>query len=684
MVHVSAQKLELVAQENCNGCYYSQYSDDGNFLFIFDDLNRIRLYDVSTGILLKSINNTMPSTQPYDGPLQYAFSPDGTKCVYLSDSNKFEVYNFFTGETSVLQIEYKSDIDLGCMTFSPDNKYLAIAINKEIYVYDANNFKFIYKFFYESTSNYVYFRTIAFSPDSKIIAVSTSLEDVVIWDFEKRNNKSKIIIPVDTEIDKLLITSDKYIVGKPRLESDKIIVINLLSDKEKVNVYPVKYDFIYGNIHKIGNEIFISNKIDDGWCIAKLNIQTGKLEQQKCYKTVSSYHECNISPDKKEFILLSDTGLDLIHKYDSLYFYSYTTGELLRTISMSGASDIYDLQYESLNDSIVAKTSKREGEIYYFTKVIFFNSQQQKKEEFLFDEKTYDFVIAKNGIWYCVRDKNNSYSINYYNLEKKSKINIINSAEYLGLLEGSSDNILSYYIGNYKAEEHRKLIMYDVKKKKNIGEYSFDVSETYSSDVPEVRKVRKHYAGLSPNSNFLRLGSSIIDVHKKSVKIEADSVFSKDDRLCASYTDDYDYKYITIYDTSNWNILSKIDLVKGRTTNFRCFSPDGKLLLVTDDVCTSLYDVKTGELKKTFPLIFSWRYWREPFFINCDNTKLIFLDGSIIRTYSLETGKLLASTMANSAGEWLTYTPDGYFTGSEGGLSSFVYLIDGVKHTSLR
>ena len=51
--------------------------------------------------------------------------------------------------------------------------------------------------------------------------------------------------------------------------------------------------------------------------------------------------------------------------------------------------------------------------------------------------------------------------------------------------------------------------------------------------------------------------------------------------------------------------------------------------------------------------------------------------------FSTQTGELLATIITHINGDWLTYTPEGYFNGSEGGIKKFVHLVDGMKVTEL-
>ena len=71
-------------------------------------------------------------------------------------------------------------------------------------------------------------------------------------------------------------------------------------------------------------------------------------------------------------------------------------------------------------------------------------------------------------------------------------------------------------------------------------------------------------------------------------------------------------------------------------------------------------------------------------FFNADSSKIITMGGAgIIHCYSVETGELISSTIGDVNGDWLTYTPEGYFNGSEGGIQNFVHVVNGMEVTGL-
>jgi hypothetical protein len=55
--------------------------------------------------------------------------------------------------------------------------------------------------------------------------------------------------------------------------------------------------------------------------------------------------------------------------------------------------------------------------------------------------------------------------------------------------------------------------------------------------------------------------------------------------------------------------------------------------------------------------------------------------GGIIKTWNTATGECLATTLKNKDGEWVTWTPEGYLTGSEWALKNLSYTVKGKNYS---
>lgn len=110
----------------------------------------------------------------------------------------------------------------------------------------------------------------------------------------------------------------------------------------------------------------------------------------------------------------------------------------------------------------------------------------------------------------------------------------------------------------------------------------------------------------------------------------------------------------------------------------KAFSPDGRTLAVcTSDNTIALWDVASGTERRTLSGNLDWGSY---LCFSPDGKTLAssFQDGTL-RTWNLSAGEQVTSSMTTPDGEWLTWTPDGYFTGTPWAMHNLVYVVDGVS-----
>ena len=207
---------------------------------------------------------------------------------------------------------------------------------------------------------------------------------------------------------------------------------------------------------------------------------------------------------------------------------------------------------------------------------------------------------------------------------------------------------------------------------------------------------------VSPCGNFVF--SQNFDFGKKSrvydcnrdklIKLDGNiQCVSSDDKyfVVVSKSKTYGSGIIQIYDTSSWKVIRSVETkdlgmwphAKYPSNSFEQFkislSKDANRIIVWcyDTIC--LYDFSTGKIIGSIKNK-SYKNIKEILcFINNTDNFIIFDGSDVIRCYSI-SGELICALIANViSGDWITYTPEGYFNGSEGGIKSFVHVVDGLK-----
>ena len=131
-----------------------------------------------------------------------------------------------------------------------------------------------------------------------------------------------------------------------------------------------------------------------------------------------------------------------------------------------------------------------------------------------------------------------------------------------------------------------------------------------------------------------------------------------------------------------WEVATEecIKTLSGHTNtpNSVCYSPNGKYVASGSyDNTIKLWEVATGKCIKTLSGHASW--------INsvCYSPDGAYLvsgsNDNTIKFWNAITGDLLATTFNLKDGEWLTYTPEGFFAGSEWASKNLVHIVDGMK-----
>ncbi|MGP1440337.1 MAG: eIF2A-related protein, partial [Treponema sp.] len=149
--------------------------------------------------------------------------------------------------------------------------------------------------------------------------------------------------------------------------------------------------------------------------------------------------------------------------------------------------------------------------------------------------------------------------------------------------------------------------------------------------------------------------------------------YSPDGKYLASGSRD---DTINIYEAESGRLLKTFKFESPVTSV--CYSPDGKYLASSSwDDSIKIWNVATEQCINTLT---GHTAWVNSVCYSPDGSYLV--SGSsdyTIRFWNASTGELLATTFNLKDDEWLTYTPEGFFSGSEWATKNFVHIVDGMK-----
>ena len=646
---------ELVVQEWHSGSPDTvNYSADGKYIFSAD-YNGLKIWDAFSGVLLR----TLTKDDNIHSFLALKISPNESYFVCQNKRGGVEVRDFMNNTLKIIEEHSETSRKYTLeYAFSNDGKRLAISYKDFIDVYDTKTWK------KQSSleAGGFKFDKIKFSPKSSyIIARGRPISEkentndcLLVWNLSSnklvRSSKADWgITSFDISLDEKYIALGFY----AKDNSGSILVQNIKNGNDVKQFYADTYN---GKASKIdclkfspdGKLLYSADYTDE----PSVRVWNFRLGQECNYSKTDSVHDFSFSPDKKTFALAC---------YDSIEIRKVSDGEL--AMSIQKKSDLDHFSYQESTGLLFCY------DYLQYNKTIAFDSDftrvlsqkdfpQNCRNPFAFD----------GGIYYLGKDSLGTsimmYDVNQQTEKKIKELGFVSGNEVTASRDG---NIVAYERSGNEIE------ILNIKNK----------------TVKIVKFTNGKGLFVSPKGNFVsslnnkkrnNCSIEIFDVNSETMQVlpvkSESGCFSPDDKYyVVSCKNEKNKTEFCIYDTSTLSIIKKIGFF-----NEARFSPDGKKIALVDFDKIEIYSFL--QWKKLVDI--SLKSNCKDFCFSSDGSKIIANNhGGTIFCYSATTGELLSSTIANSGGDWLTYTPEGYFNGSEGGINKFVHLVNGMEVSEL-
>jgi len=228
------------------------------------------------------------------------------------------------------------------------------------------------------------------------------------------------------------------------------------------------------------------------------------------------------------------------------------------------------------------------------------------------------------------------------------------------IASGSADRTIKFW-----DPENGKLLQTLTGHTRTIASIAYSNDGKYMASASWDKTVKMYYA----------VGGSEI----RTLTGHSDSVyavlFSPDGKYLASGSAD---KSIKLWDVHSGSLSKDLKGSSDAVWSL-AFSPDGKKIAGSSaDGNVRIWDVETGKV------LFTLKGHKSPVRSLAYSANGLYLtsgdsDG-MIKIWDTATGKCLATMLQGNNGEWVTWTPEGFLTGSEWALKNLSYTVNGKQY----
>ena len=611
------------------------FSFDGKYIAGASNDKTVKIWEISTGKIIKVIDRFCYVKYTKNGLMTY---------IWKKKTKEFEILIYNEKYQPIL--EFKPAVKSNRYFVSNEGSLIASRCDTDISDISVINLKNNFNVKLKDTSA-SYDDKFSFSSDGNYFAAAFAEHNSDI-----ENEKTKIVIwnTKTGDIEKILYQKGFVENIAFSLNDKKLLVFELFN--EKLYLYEtdswtlkneitgdywngIDVDFVFSHSGK-----YIAFTTSDGKKLSILN--SGTFESiSKIGISNESIWSYAYSPDGKYAVTIDE--MFNLNIRDSVSF------EILKVLNLENF-----LKLRNNRSDIMRLDFSPDGSFLFCTGlklILKYNLKTGKIQKIL--ENTFLFAsvdYSKDGN-YIVSSDMESNSVKIWSTETGKLIRKIDAAYPIDTFFNCYNDIYT----SFSIYENRIYTFLDTLTKENPSIKIWDFN---------TGKLIKEINGISSFGMF-----SFKSLEKFISKKSDASKF-----LLYNYIDKK--YYLEVFDINNLNAVLRIELDNGMEDDcISSFSLDEKYIVLVTQNILKIYDLKSEILFHEIPVNFT--KYKEIHFIPNTNIFSVNSDDKII-TFDLISGKIISIFSNVCNGEYITYTPEGFFTGTEWATKNLVYLVDGL------
>ena len=606
------------------------YSPDRKYVVSGADDKTINIWEIETGRCIRTLEEHTSSVT------SVVYSPNGKYVASGSGDGTIKLWEVSSGSCVKTLEEHTGSVT--SVVYSPDGRYVVSGSrDKTIKVWEVATGVCIKTF--EGHTGDVY--SVAYSPDGKYIASGSFDHTIKLWEVSS-GSCVKTLEEHTSSVTSVVYSPDgRYLVSGSR---DKTIKVWGVATGVCIKTCEGHTGGVHSVAYSPDGKSIASGSFDD-------TIKLWEVSSGSCVKTLKAkmvVTSLSYSPDGA-YLTSSfwDNGIKL---------WDLATGECVKTFG-GHTNSVYSVCY-SPNGKYLA-TGSADG-------VKLWNVATGEYVKELIGQD--DVVYSSDGKY--IASSSSSHVVN---------LSEVATGECIKRFEGHTDTIYSVAYspdGKYIASgsEDKTIKLWEAATGECIRTLEGHTDTVYA-------------VCYSPNGKYVASGSKdetikiwevvsgkcvkTLTEHAHYVKFVT---YSPDGKYLASSSLD---DTIKLWEVASGNCVKTLEGHTG-PVEYVSYSRDGTYLASGSwDRTIKLWKVATGECIKTLAghtdLVNSVAYSPDGAYLASGS------EDNTIKFWNAGTGELLATTFNLEDDEWLTYTPEGFFAGSEWATKNLVHIVDGMK-----